>query len=100
MPFDKLGIQRFTLQSSVYVEVDHIAVVADIAADALLTYELRTRSTPIANIKFIQDALNKLPPEVREKIKPIIGQISINWLANWIKEKAITEGSEHGWWLG
>ena len=81
VPFDKLGIQRFTLQSRVYVEVDHMAVVADIAADALLTYKLGKRSAPIANIKFIQDILNKLPPEA-------------NWLANWMKEYAIT------WWRG
>jgi len=94
VPFDKLGIRRFTLQGTVYVEVDHVAVVADIATDAFLTYELRATSTPIANIKLIQDALNKLPPGVREKINPFIEQISINWLANWMKEHAIT------WWRG
>ncbi|WP_206205258.1 hypothetical protein [Thermococcus sp. GR6] len=94
VPFDKLGIQRFTLQSSVYIEVDHIAVVADLATDAYLTYKLGSKVMPVANIKFIKDALTRLPPEVREKINPIIEQISINWLANWIKERAIT------WWRG
>ncbi|WP_188201299.1 hypothetical protein [Thermococcus camini] len=94
VPFDKLGIRRFTLQSSAYVEVDHIAVVADIAADTYLTYKLGSKVQPIANIKFIEDALNKLPPGVKEKVKPIIGQISVNWLANWMKEYAIT------WWRG
>ena len=41
-----IGIQRFTLRSGVYVIVDQIAVVADLAADAFLTYELRENQSP------------------------------------------------------
>ena len=95
VPFDRMGIQRFTFIESTYIEVEQIAVVADIVSDAFLTYELKTKSIPLANIKFIQNTLNKLPPSIRQKVSPItnplLQQISINWLANWMKEKLITE---------
>ena len=95
VPFDRIGIQRFTFIESTYIEVDQMAVIADVAADAFLTYELKTKTIPLADIEFIQNALNKLPPSIRQKVSPItnplLQQISINWLANWMKEKLITE---------
>ncbi|WP_048810998.1 hypothetical protein [Thermococcus gammatolerans] len=95
VPFDRIGIQRFTFIESTYIEVDQIAVVTDVATDVFLTYELKTKTIPLADIEFIQNALNKLPPSIRQKVSPItnplLQQISINWLANWMKEKLITE---------
>ncbi|WP_167910477.1 hypothetical protein [Thermococcus sp. Bubb.Bath] len=70
-----------------------------LASDAFFTYELRAKSLPVADLKFVQEISSRLPPQVQKALNPVLEQISVNWVANWVKELGITYGSEHGWGL-
>ena len=91
IPFKDVNIQRIIIHYKVHLSVDHKAVVLDFISDVGITVFSWTKlskigEASIADVGFIQQSLNKLPPGIRDKIIPVFSWVSLNY----VKERVIT----------